>query len=363
MPIYMDLHIVPGITAKAAAEAHRKDLDVEAFFGCRTMTYWVDEDRGSAFCLIEAPDKEAVHKMHNKAHGLIPHEIIEVEQSVVKAFLGRIHDPDALDSDSDLQVFNDPAFRTVMFMQTEDEGLLKHRHSTAKIREAFDIINDAVENSVQEFEGNLVDIETSGKVISFNTSLQAVDCAMNIQDAVGKIGELVGLRLGIHAGVPVDQSNEKIFGSTLRMANYLSWIGGKNQIVPSSLVREFCGFSFQKNTENKHRFLDKKDEIFLESLMNLVNDRGLNPDFDISVMVDELAVSRAQLYRKCKKITKMSPNELIKEYRLRKSLEVLRKNASTIAETAFEVGFASPSYFTRCFSERFDVFPSALVTA
>ena len=73
MPIYMDRHIVPGIEAKHAAEAHREDLKIQDEYGCRCMTYWVDEDRGSAFCLIDAPDIESVKKMHDRAHGLMPH--------------------------------------------------------------------------------------------------------------------------------------------------------------------------------------------------------------------------------------------------------------------------------------------------
>ena len=59
------------------------------------MTYWIDEERENIFCLIDAPDKEAVEEMHRKAHGLIPNKIIEVNSTLVKSFLGRIYDPDA----------------------------------------------------------------------------------------------------------------------------------------------------------------------------------------------------------------------------------------------------------------------------
>ena len=45
MPIYMDRHIVPGIEAKHAAQAHREDLKIQDEYGCRCMTYWVDEER------------------------------------------------------------------------------------------------------------------------------------------------------------------------------------------------------------------------------------------------------------------------------------------------------------------------------
>lgn len=50
MLFYMDLHIVPGISAKMAAEAHKEDHKIQDEFGCRCMTYWVDEQRSRPFC-------------------------------------------------------------------------------------------------------------------------------------------------------------------------------------------------------------------------------------------------------------------------------------------------------------------------
>src|ERR1700759_4716 len=84
MPIYMDVHIVPGVKAKDVAEAHRKDLLCQHEYGCSCMTYWIDEKRESIFCLIDAPDKDAVEEMHSKAHGLIPNKIIEVNSNLVE---------------------------------------------------------------------------------------------------------------------------------------------------------------------------------------------------------------------------------------------------------------------------------------
>lgn len=83
----MDLHIAPGVTAKEVAEAHVLDVRIQNKYCCKAMTYWLDEDKGSVFCLIEAPDKESVMALHGAAHGLIPNEIIQVNTDVVTAFL------------------------------------------------------------------------------------------------------------------------------------------------------------------------------------------------------------------------------------------------------------------------------------
>jgi len=49
MPLYMDVHIVPGVKANDVAAAHYKDLVHAPAFSCKCMTYWIDEDRESIF--------------------------------------------------------------------------------------------------------------------------------------------------------------------------------------------------------------------------------------------------------------------------------------------------------------------------
>ena len=87
----MDLHILPGVKARDVAEAHRRDMLIQQDHDCKCMTYWIDEKRGNVFCLIEAPAKEAVEEMHNKAHGLIPNRIIEVNSMLIKYFSPDFH--------------------------------------------------------------------------------------------------------------------------------------------------------------------------------------------------------------------------------------------------------------------------------
>ncbi len=72
MPIYMDIHVIPGVNAKDVAKAHLKDLAMQDEHRCKCMTYWIDEKRESVFCLIDAPDKDAVVELHGRTHGLIP---------------------------------------------------------------------------------------------------------------------------------------------------------------------------------------------------------------------------------------------------------------------------------------------------
>jgi hypothetical protein len=80
MPRYMDVHDLPGVTAGAVADAHMKDLQTQDKHGVKYLKYWVDEDKGKVFCLVDAPNAEAANSVHREAHGLVANEIYEVEE-------------------------------------------------------------------------------------------------------------------------------------------------------------------------------------------------------------------------------------------------------------------------------------------
>ena len=46
------------------------------------LRYWVDESQGKIFCLVDAPDADAAHAVHRKAHGLVADEIFPVQEGV-----------------------------------------------------------------------------------------------------------------------------------------------------------------------------------------------------------------------------------------------------------------------------------------
>jgi hypothetical protein len=81
MPLYMDIHHkIDGLTAEAIKGAHEQDVKVQAEHGVKYLHYWFDEGSGKAFCLVEAPSKEAANAVHREAHGLVADELIEVQQ-------------------------------------------------------------------------------------------------------------------------------------------------------------------------------------------------------------------------------------------------------------------------------------------
>jgi transcriptional regulator GlxA family with amidase domain len=75
---------------------------------------------------------------------------------------------------------------------------------------------------------------------------------------------------------------------------------------------------------------------------------------------DELGLGRVQLYRKVKTITGQTPVELLRQMRLQQAYALLGNSTKTVAEIAFEVGFNTPGYFSKCFKEQYGKLPMEL---
>jgi hypothetical protein len=80
VPTYLDIHDLPGVKADAVAGAHEADVRVQDAYGVNYKHYWVDEEAGKVFCLVEAPNRDAAIQVHREAHGLEAQSLFEVEQ-------------------------------------------------------------------------------------------------------------------------------------------------------------------------------------------------------------------------------------------------------------------------------------------
>lgn len=104
--------------------------------------------------------------------------------------------------------------------------------------------------------------------------------------------------------------------------------------------------------------LNETDKGFVEKLREQIETNLSNPDISVEDLGTRLGFSRVQLYRKTKALTGYSPNELLRIARLKRAASLLALTEKTIAEVTYEVGFSSPSYFTRCYKEYFGESPT-----
>ena len=83
MTLFMDVHSLgDAVSLDDVAKAHGADLETQDAYGVHYMRYWVSEDEGKIFCLVDAPDAEAAATVHKQAHGLVAdelHPVIEGE--------------------------------------------------------------------------------------------------------------------------------------------------------------------------------------------------------------------------------------------------------------------------------------------
>lgn len=92
--------------------------------------------------------------------------------------------------------------------------------------------------------------------------------------------------------------------------------------------------------------------------MDRIEESWSDSNLSVDDLGKELGYSKSQLYRMVISLTGKSANRLIRDYRLRKAIELLDQQKGNISEIAFETGFNSPAYFSKCFQKKYGMLPS-----
>ena len=108
----------------------------------------------------------------------------------------------------------------------------------------------------------------------------------------------------------------------------------------------------KQNEESKEK-ISTPDKIFIDNLKEAIKKNMSNPNLRMDDLGDEIGLSRVQMYRKVKVLTGLSPTELLRQMRLQRAAALLSSTTKTVAEIAFEVGFNTPGYFSKCFKEQY----------
>ena len=112
-----------------------------------------------------------------------------------------------------------------------------------------------------------------------------------------------------------------------------------------------------QKVEHVERVLSKGDVKFLRMAKERVERNIDNPNYTAEQFASDLFMSRMSLYRKIQRTTQQTPTEFIRMVRLTVAAEMLRTDDLPVAEVASRTGFATPSYFTKCFKAAFGVLP------
>ena len=219
MPIFMDRHDAAGISAEDVANGHRQDLEIGEKYGVKYMTYWWDHERGTGFCLVDAPDATTAEHVHREAHGHIASAIIPVDLAAVEAFLGRIGDPRAAPGVAASAI--DAGLRAIMFTDIVGSTEMTARLGDAAGLELVRVHDALVRRGLDAHRGREIKHTGDGIMAAFNNVADAVHAAADIQRRFAAYNveatESLNVRIGIHAGEPVANHSD-LFGTTVQLA-------------------------------------------------------------------------------------------------------------------------------------------------
>ncbi len=363
MPIYMDYHIFPGITVEEVKAAHMTDEATQEKYGVKYHQFWVNKETGSIFCLIEGPNPEACIKVHEEAHGNVACNIIEVEPGMLKMFMGQdlpVKQGIVYDQDGEI----DPGFRFIMVLDiVVNTSLSNHSNIDEFILPRKP--REKAHKIIKKFRGDLVENLSDDSIIAvFMNAHQSFKCALNIQELFAKKldGEEwnINFKIGLAEGQPVTMA-DGFFKESIQCAKRLSLIARDSQIVLSHCFKKISAFQIQNLDTNRVRVLEEKHRDFIGNFCDYAEANFASQKLSVNTLSRQVGLSRPQLYRRIKSITGRSPKKFIRDLKLNTALNLIRDNKLNVSQVAYEVGYDDPSYFSKCFTQKFGISPSKVI--
>lgn len=344
----MDIHIVDtdAFSVEDVVKAHMKDLAIQDRFGVTQLKYWVNEEAKTLFCLMEGPSQEACNNVHKNAHGNTACNIVEVSEDEFDLYMG------VGKSVKDLAYTDageiDTGYRTILLANIirlvgEDESYIQ------KLSEI-----------IEKHQGVHIPDTGSKIMVSFIYAANAITCALAINEFLKSMRGKVEYIVALASGRPIDEKGVLLFEETKMKVECLCSLGFTNKIYIATETNALLTNGEDYGTEYADDITVFKtgEQWFLQKLFEILYKGICNSDFKSNDLPDLLGMSKSQAYRKISSLTGMAPNQLIRELRLRKSLELIKRKDKTISQISYKVGFNSPTYFARAFKKRFYLSPS-----
>jgi class 3 adenylate cyclase len=240
----MDLHKgVYGLTKDEMKHLHQCDLNVQDKHGAKFHKFWVNEEAGTVFCLIEAPSKEACAAVHLDAHGMTACEIVEVQPSDVLLLVGQGGADDiGMVVHTDGQY--DSSVRSFLFTDIVGSTDLTQIVGDAKAMAIIRKHNEIVRSSIISNNGKEVKHTGDGIMACFSSAFKAVNSAREIQKNLKELRDKnpdypLHIRIGLNTGEPVTEGDD-FFGVAVQMAARICNKAEANQVLVSGIVKELC---------------------------------------------------------------------------------------------------------------------------
>lgn len=244
MPLFIDIHDVPGVKPGDVARAHLHDQRIQAQHGVEYIKYWLNEKQGKIFCLCTAPDAEAAGAVHREAHGLEAARIMEVTPELADAFMGAAEIDKAgaalLPGNSE----RDPGTRTILFTDIVGSTSMTQGLGDETALTILEVHDRIVREALGATGGREVKHTGDGIMAAFVSAASAIRCGIDVQQKLARHrrqcpDQPIQVRIGVAAGEPIEHHND-FFGSTVQLAARLCAHADPEQILLSNAVAELC---------------------------------------------------------------------------------------------------------------------------
>lgn len=126
------------------------------------------------------------------------------------------------------------------------------------------------------------------------------------------------------------------------------------------MVRKLSGFEERPKRSSALKAIRLAEEEFLEQLFDITEKNLSSDTFNVEKLCRDIGISRSQLYRKVKAVSGRSPVTFIRDIRLNKALLLIKENKYNLSEIALKIGYNNPSYFSKCFRDKYGVKASTI---
>ncbi len=250
-------------------------------------------------------------------------------------------------------------FRAIMMLETSS---FLHRLEARQFSIFAQKFHNSVLNSLNAYQGAILQQDNNSYLVTFKSVTNAVLCAYKVHanfkyitpsfDATNR-----KLHIGICSLAAVEDaiSREETKARVRRMCEFV-----KEELVISTDVKLLY------EEENRNARIDKdlvrvlkiEEETLLGRFLALCEEHLGDSQISVAALGRQLGQSPSQFNRKIKRLTGKSPGRFVREFRLRRALQLLYRRFGPIARVARQTGFKDPSYFTKCFSDQFGILPS-----
>ncbi len=248
--------------------------------------------------------------------------------------------------------------------------------------------NEIVRKTVHQFRGRLIKRAGDGFLATFDGPSKAVHCGLAIRKAIKPLD--IEIRQGVHTGECIYTDENNIAGLAINVSSKVQRMANKNEILITSTVKKllsgagldfssagvvqikglketfdlFCVEDQLVNEQNERtetlQNATNQNHSFLENVLQSIEVHMSNEQYTVENLCRDVGLSERQLQRKLKSIANKTPNQMVRSVRLHKAKEILLQNEG-VSEAAFQTGFNSLSYFTKCFRKEFGLAPSEVL--